>query len=278
MTATAIGRLMDQKKISLEWTIGESLPDLREKIHEDYANVTLRQLLQHRSGMPANAKSWWLQAGDDLSQRRQLIAIASLQEKPEHPPGENFAYSNLGYVVAGLMAAKAADMTWEELMQQEVFEPLNITSAGFGIPGEAVEIVQPWGHRFNAGKAFPIRFDNAPAIGPAGTIHMNLNDWGKFVLVHAAGKDKGYLTNETLETLHEAGPGNSYALGWGVCGAHLGGWRSARTFWLEYLLVLYGLAGSPETCAYLVATNIAGEPIPAIVDSVVGQLIQIDQK
>lgn len=110
MTATTIGRLMDQEKISLDWTIGEALPDVSEKIHEDYRKVTLRQLLQHRSGMPANAR-WWLQTGDDLSERRRLIAIASLQEKPAHPPGENFQYSNLGYVVAGLMAAQAAEMT-----------------------------------------------------------------------------------------------------------------------------------------------------------------------
>lgn len=277
MTATVIGRLMDQEKISLDWTIGEALPEFIKKVHEDYADVTLRQLLQHRSGLPSNAK-WWMSAGENLSERRQLIAIASLQNKPDHPPGSNYQYSNLGYVVAGLMAAQAGDSTWEELMQEEVFGPLRITSAGFGIPGNVNEIVQPWGHRLHEGKPMPIHFDNPPAIGPAGSVHMNLNDWGKFALAHAAGSDKGYLTNETLRALHEPAEESDYALGWGVSNRPwAGGTTLAHSGSNTNWFCTVWLAPKKQV-AYLVATNVAGGKVPEIVDGVIGELIKIDQE
>jgi len=58
-----------------------------------------------------------------------------LAEKPKYPPGQKYAYSNVGYTIAGAMAEKVAGDTWEDLMKREVFEPLKITEAGFGRPG-----------------------------------------------------------------------------------------------------------------------------------------------
>lgn len=47
----------------------------------------------------------------------------------------NFVYSNLGYMVAGAMAEKKTGKSWEALMQEKLFKPLGMTSAGFGFPG-----------------------------------------------------------------------------------------------------------------------------------------------
>ena len=56
---------------------------------------------------------------------REVIAT-----KPANPPGEKFAYSNVGYTIAGTMAEKATGTTWEDLVKREVFEPLKLTGAG----------------------------------------------------------------------------------------------------------------------------------------------------
>ncbi len=277
ITATAIGRLLDQEKIRLDLTIEEALPELSEKIHEDYATVTLQQLLQHRSGMPANAQSWWLQGGDDLSELRMKIASVILKQKPEYEPGTKYQYSNLGYVVAGLMAAQAAGKSWEELMREEVFEVLELDSAGFGIPGTKGQTDQPWGHRIIEGEPKPVQFDNAPALGPAGTVHMNLSDWGKFVMIHAREENNGYLSDETMQSLHDPGDEGTYALGWGV---HPRGWAGgnalshsgSNTMWYCTAWV-----APKKRTAYLVATNVMGKDIPKVVDRTVGKLIELNK-
>ena len=71
-----------------------------------------------------------------------------IAEKPAHPPGEKYAYSNVGYTIAGAMAEKATGATWEDLVKREVFEPLELTGAGFGPPKSPDETLeQPRGHR-----------------------------------------------------------------------------------------------------------------------------------
>jgi len=71
-----------------------------------------------------------------------------LAEKPKYPPGQKYAYSNVGYTIAGAMAEKVAGDTWEDLMKREVFEPLKITEAGFGPPRSTDKTLeQPRGHR-----------------------------------------------------------------------------------------------------------------------------------
>ena len=78
-----------------------------------------------------------------------------LAEKPAYPPGEKYAYSNVGYTIAGAMAEKATGATWEDLVKREVFEPLELTGAGFGPPKSPDETLeQPRGHRrSSAGKS-----------------------------------------------------------------------------------------------------------------------------
>ena len=47
-----------------------------------------------------------------------------IAKKPIHPPGRRYAYSNVGYTIAGAMAETASGVSWEDLVKREVFEPL----------------------------------------------------------------------------------------------------------------------------------------------------------
>ena len=136
--------------LSWDSTIKQVLPELSKKIHTDYHDVTLSQLAMHYGGLPANARNWWLNGGDDITQRRELIAADSLATAPKHKPGTKYLYSNLGYMIAGLMAARTTGKSWEQLVREEVFEPLNLKSAGFGPPGTKGGVDQPWGHVIGA--------------------------------------------------------------------------------------------------------------------------------
>ena len=115
-----------------------------------------------------------------------------LSRKPASRVGE-FAYSNVGYVIAGAIAEERTGRTWEDLIRSEVWRPLGIRSGGFGPPGKSGRYDQPLGHEALEGKWVPLDpesrdSDNPEAFGPAGTVHMTLGDWMLFAQDHIDGE------------------------------------------------------------------------------------------
>ena len=98
-------------------------------------------------------------------------------------------YSNSSYMIAGAVLEKVTGKPWRELIKTELFDKLGMTSCGFGAPGSKAVVDQPRGH--DAGGT-PIEpgpaADNPPGLGPAGTVHCSLLDYGKFFNVYATGK------------------------------------------------------------------------------------------
>jgi CubicO group peptidase (beta-lactamase class C family) len=97
-------------------------------------------------------------------------------------PGTHFAYSNVGYIVAGSMLERVAGKTWEELIVGRIFEPLGLASAGFGPQASLGRVDAPLGHVMRSdGTLKPMlggpNGDNPEIIGPAGTVHMSLLDF-----------------------------------------------------------------------------------------------------
>jgi CubicO group peptidase (beta-lactamase class C family) len=110
-------------------------------------------------------------------------------------------------------------MAWQELIQRELFQPLGMHSVGFGHPGDAATIEQPWGHRRAGDRLQPVFGDNPSALGPAGTVHATLADWAKFARLHLGvhGDGEPLVRDETLAALHTPPDGAEYAFGWVVC-------------------------------------------------------------
>ncbi|MEM6674743.1 MAG: serine hydrolase domain-containing protein [Planctomycetota bacterium] len=276
MTAVVVARLVDRRLLSWDSTIEDVLPALAKKIHPDYRAVTVLQLLHHSSGAPANARDWTAYDDLDVRERRMRIATDALQAPPSAPPGMEFEYSNLGYVVAGMMTEEIGDTTWESMVVREVFIPLGIDSYGFGIPGEEGSLDQPWGHVVEAsGRARPVQIDNDRALGPAGTVHLSIEDWARFALEFTddAADERGFLSDEARETLVERGV-EDYACGWtmidrawadGTAMTHSG----SNTTWFATAWV-----APRKNLVFLVAANAAGYSVPETVDLAVGGLLR----
>ncbi len=265
MTATLIARLVDRGLMRWDMTIGEVFAE-RSGIHEGFRAARLDQLLTNRGGFPSDVPGtlWarlWARNGTPTEQRVQLLDGAC-SVPPEYQPGSRFVYSNTNFAVAGAMAERVSGRAWEDLMRDEVFSPLGITSAGFGAPGTVGAIDQPRGHRGKAHAYVPVSpgndADNPPAIGPAGTVHMSLPDWARFIAMHtradrallddAPADDPAFalVSKDSMKKLHRAleGEGASvkesdssgYAMGWGVASRPWAGGRvlthaGSNTMW-----------------------------------------------
>lgn len=284
MTATMIARLVDRGVMRWDMSIGDVFAD-RPAIHEKFRPARLDQLLTNRAGFPRETSNelWaklWARKGTPTAQRLQLLD-GSCSVAPEYEPGAKFVYSNTNFSVAGAMAEKVTGKAWEDLMREELFMPLGITSAGFGAPGSAGEVDQPRGHVGKPGALKPAvsgpSADNPPAIGPAGTVHMSLPDWARFVALHARADhalldDKpaddpafALVSKASMAKLHQAIDGegagvknsdtSGYAMGWGVASRPWAGGRvlthsGSNTMW--YCVVWIA---PKKDFAVLVATN-----------------------
>lgn len=220
MTATLAAILVEKGLLNWNSKVIDLFPELSNKINPAYRSLTLEQLLTHRGGLPANIDFLKIQnaSSNDLVKARQLAMEQILSESPATSPG-TFLYSNSGYVIAGHMEEKAAGRPWEDLMKEHLFIPLKISSAGFGAPGTSQTIDQPRGHDEKGNAVVPGPAADNPAImGPAGTVHLSIIDWAKFINLHlkAAEGNACFLKTSSFQKLQQPieNPQPPYAMGW----------------------------------------------------------------
>ena len=229
MTATMIAALVQKELLSWDFTVGDILGDM--EMRDEYRDVTLEQLLQHRGGFPAYTLS-----SDEEQQRlnnlpgtprrqREAFVAEVLTEKPEATPGKEMYYSNAGYAVAAVMAERIGSRSWEELIDIHLFEIIPMKTGGFGWPATPQNPNQPRGH-FEENNAFRAQkfgeYELGSYIAPAGGIHCSIDDLARYAIVHLrglAGRDKD-LHAEIIVRLHtapEAPEGTMrYAAGWAI--------------------------------------------------------------
>jgi CubicO group peptidase (beta-lactamase class C family) len=208
MTCAMIATLVAEGKINWETKLLEILPELKGEIHPNYYSITLWDLLNHRAGFP----DLWTH-NQRLSKEKRLSTLKKELKSPTNYEVGSFHYSNLGYISAACMVEKITGKYWEELMQERLFKPLGMTSAGFGNPGKPGKINQPWGHRKTWKGWNPVYSDCSEVLGPAGRIHCNIEDWAKFLSLQLT-KSHPILDSTILNKLRV--PGGFYAGGWGV--------------------------------------------------------------
>jgi CubicO group peptidase (beta-lactamase class C family) len=275
MTATMIGSLVETGKLSWKSTFRTIFPDDAGEFHPQFQETTLSHLLTHRAGLP-NDGPWWNLPGTTTTQARHALMMRMLQQEPLTRPGSTFAYSNVGYALAGLMAEQVAGESWETLMRTRLFEPLEMSTAGFGTPGRTEGSTQPWGHQLVGRDVKPTQQDNAPSLGPAGTVHCSVPDWAKFAALHLAGErgDSKLLQPATLKTLHIPPRSYEYAGGWYVfdrswAGGAVLNHNGSNTSWFTTIWLAPG-----RDFAILVATNQGDKQAERACDQAANALIR----
>lgn len=219
MTATLMARLVERGLIGWNTPLAKVFPKESRKFHPLARTITLEQLLSHTSGLPANPHRELVTkaraAGDKrISRQRLELTETMLARAPLHQPGSRYLYSNTGYIIAGAIAGKLLKTSWERAMRKEVFEPLGMKTPGFGAPNGK----NPRGHLVSVKGTRQATFtgylgDNPAIYGPAGGIHLSLDDWLKFARDHLGAHQ--LLRRESYVKLHQPVL-NNYALGWGT--------------------------------------------------------------
>lgn len=277
MTAYMLATLVEQKQLNWTEPLEKLLPADLKLLNAKQKKITLQQLTSHYAGFDENpSKGWWSLNGNATPAKLRANALeALLKETPIAEPGEKHAYSNMSYVMAGIVAQKVAKKDWEVLMQERLFKPLNITTAGFGIPGKTSGPAdQPRGHN-DKGICQPT-VDNPQLMGPAGTVHMSILDWAKFGqdFLNGALGEKANLKPESYQTLLSTPFDNkSYSLGGWIASQHIYGHDGSNT--LNYCSILMN---TKLKWVLLVTCNQGGDPGQKAVQQVMRDLAKLADK
>lgn len=172
-TAAALLLLADEGKLSLDDTVAKWLPGI-----SGGDRITIRQLLSHTAGL----QDYWPQdysfAAMEKPTTPQAIVDRWAKKPLDFQPGTQWQYSNTGYVVAGMIAEKAAGEPLMTFLQQRIFAPLGITAYD---QDKAIGGRFPVGYHRNA--LGPVRAAPPPADGwlfAAGELSMSAGDLAKW--------------------------------------------------------------------------------------------------
>ncbi|BCJ51927.1 serine hydrolase [Actinoplanes sp. NBRC 14428] len=258
--AATLLQLVGERKVSLEDKVDRYLPGVVEGNGNDGRKITVRQLLQHTSGLPEYTDGMdtytslpnFQKGRYDSWTDKELVALA-MKFPPKFKPGAEWSYSNTNYTLAGMIIEKVTRHTWQHEVRKRIVAPLGLRDTS--LPGTKLTVPKPHAvgyTRFpgpNATEENPDWSEQVDATilnpsygGAAGEMISTTDDGNKFLKALMRGKvlrpaqlREMLRTVPTPEIYHSQLPGLRYGLGimWvdNSCGGSWGHGGSIEGYW-----------------------------------------------
>ncbi|MDN3380099.1 MULTISPECIES: serine hydrolase [unclassified Pseudoalteromonas] len=185
-TAAALAKLVDEDKISWDDKVIDHLPEFR--LYDPYVTreMTIRDLLSHRSGLGLGQGDLMIWPDTDKSVEEILAGLKYL--KPASSFRSKYAYNNLMFVTAGEVVARVSGMSWNDYIEKNILQPLKMENsrAGFSrIPSSN----KNWatGHIPMDGKLNPFFVNYLEDFRGAGAIASSVSDMSQWLRTQLAG-------------------------------------------------------------------------------------------
>ena len=243
-TTAALAILVDQGKIKWDDKVIDHLPDFRMWDPWVTREMTIRDLLVHRSGLGLGAGDLLFVPNSNLSRKETVKRIRHI--KPATSFRGAYAYDNILYMVAGQLIEEVSGRTWEQFVREEIYRPLRMTRSTvsdpefLGVADRALPHTRTGGPIVGMGTQQVL--SEAAALGansaPAGALAISANDMTRWLATQLArgkipGSDKQLFSPEQsaemwrpviLQPISELPPQfkatqpnfDTYALGWDV--------------------------------------------------------------
>ncbi|WP_327694912.1 serine hydrolase domain-containing protein [Streptomyces sp. NBC_00459] len=192
--ATVLLQLEAEGRVSLDDTVDEWLPGVVRGNGHDGRRITLRQLLNHTSGIFSYTDDEQLQSDVFLPEGffknryrtwtpNEIVKIA-MGHRPEFAPGTDWGYSNTNYTIAGMVIKKVTGNSYGDEVRRRVIEPLGLH--GTYMPGTDATVPRPSSRAYSqlaentTGKIYDVTEMNPSVANAAGEIISNSGDLNRF--------------------------------------------------------------------------------------------------
>ena len=249
-TATAVMMLVEAGKLSLS----DPITKYFSEAPDSWKNITVRHLLTHTAGMTDYPRDFDFRRDyteDELLKRAEAIPLS-------FQPGEKWSYSNLGYVLLGILIHKVSGQFYGDFLQERVFQPLRMNTARIISEADIVPN-RAAGYRLVKGE-----LKNQDWVSPSlnttadGALYLTVYDMAKW---DAALYTEKLLKRASLEQMWTpvklaGGKAQPYGFGWAFADAnghhlieHGGAWQGFTTYIARYV---------DDKLTVIVLTNLAG--------------------
>ncbi|MEU7167107.1 serine hydrolase domain-containing protein [Streptomyces morookaense] len=192
-TSTVLLQLESEGRIGLDDTVEHWLPGVVHGNGHDGSRITVRQVLNHTSGiynytedpaMLARLSTDFLRHRYDTTTPRQLVDIA-MTHAPYAPPGETWHYSNTNYILAGMIVEKVTGRSYADEIRERIIGPLHLNATT--LPGTSPRMPGPHGRAYSKledtkpdAKIYDVTELNPSWGGAAGEIISTTDDLNRF--------------------------------------------------------------------------------------------------
>lgn len=204
-TALAIAQLAEAGKLDLNAPVQTYIPWFRVADEQASAEITIRHLLQHTSGLSGAGYSVILPDDASLEEAARSLAHARLTA----PVGTRFQYFNLGYDVLGYLIELRSGQTYADYIQANIFAPLGMDSST-ARPQDARDVAQGYTRLF--GFNVPMTEPIPEYDIPSGFIVSTAEDMARYALA-MKNDGAGLVSPQMMRQIFTPGLG-SYGFGW----------------------------------------------------------------
>ena len=230
-TATAVMLLVEDGKLSFEDKISKYFPDSPES----WKNIAVRHLLTHTSGMGDYPTTFDMRRDYTEDEMLAIIKSAPLN----YPTGEGWDYSNLGYVLSGILIRKVTGKFYGDFLSERLFKPLGMSTARIISESDIVPN-RAAGYRISNGEV-----KNQEWVSPAvnstadGSLYLTVLDMVKWDAALSSNTPLKQLKYEQMWTPVKLTGGRSkgYGFGWHTevlhghrVVSHGGAWQGFKSF------------------------------------------------
>jgi CubicO group peptidase (beta-lactamase class C family) len=200
-TSTLIAMLADDGRLKWDDKVREHLNYFRLADELADREVTLRDLLSHRTGMPRHDMLW---AGQDTDSGEVIQRWG--KGKPSTSFRSAWEYSNVPFTTAGVIAGRIEKSDWATAIQKRIFTPLDMKSSSATWKAAATSANHATPHYYAFDKSIsPVKWDEIDHAGGAGCINSTATDMGNWLRFQLAGgkfDSKRLLAERLLKETH----------------------------------------------------------------------------
>jgi CubicO group peptidase (beta-lactamase class C family) len=233
-TAASILLLAQDGRLSLDDRARRWLPSLPESA----ANVTIRQLLTHTSGL-IDYEDVIPDGTTTPLHDADVLRLLEVREGSYFAPGTGYRYSNSGYALLALIVERASGQRFAGFLRERIFRPLGMDNTVAHEEGVSTVIHRAFGYSESQGSWSRTDQSLTSAVLGDGGIYSSVNDLAKW---DAALYDDRLLNAKSRQlaftpATHTDDPNVDYACGWRVTGETL--WHSGETIGFRNVIVRY---------------------------------------
>ncbi|TXF91765.1 serine hydrolase [Neolewinella aurantiaca] len=179
-TVALLGLMVEEKGLKFSDSPRKYLPELEFYNDDLNANVTILDMVSHRTGLPRHDYSWYLFPTEN---RDSLLARVKYQE-PFTGLREQWHYNNFMYLAQGMITEKLTGKSWEENIEERFFAPLKMVTSSLNIEGLKQQKNAAKGYSlkdFTTNELMP--YYNIAAISPAGSINSSVGEMANWLRI-----------------------------------------------------------------------------------------------